>query len=97
MTNRECETIEFKKTTSELKEGVISLASMLNKSGFGTVYFGVKNDGTVAGLTVGGHTTSDISRAIKEHLKPAVVPAIEVLTKDGKQIVSVKAEGEDTP
>ena len=97
MTNSECETIEFKKTTSELKEGVISLASMLNKSGFGTVYFGVKNDGTVAGLTVGGHTTSDISRAIKEHLKPAVVPAIEVLTKDGKQIVSVKAEGEDTP
>ena len=95
MTNRECETIEFKKTTSELKEGVISLASMLNKSGFGTVYFGVKNDGTVAGLTVGGHTTSDISRAIKEHLKPAVVPAIEVLTKDGKQIVSVKAEGEE--
>ena len=45
MTIRESETIEFKKTTGELKEGVISLASMLNKSGAGTVYFGIKNDG----------------------------------------------------
>lgn len=97
MTKRESETIEFKKTTSELKEGVISLASMLNKSGAGTVYFGVKNDGTVIGLTVGEHTTSDISRAIKEHLKPAVIPTIEVLTENEKQIISVKAQGEDTP
>ena len=97
MTNRESETIEFKKTTSELKEGVISLASMLNKSGVCTVYFGIKNDGTVIGLAVGDHTTSDISRAIKEHLKPTIIPTIELLTVEEKQIVSVKAQGEDTP
>ena len=35
---REIETIEFKKTISELKEGVISLSSMLNKNGEGTLY-----------------------------------------------------------
>ena len=97
MTNRESETIEFKKTTGELKEGVISLASMLNKSGACTVYFGIKNDGTVIGLVVGDHTTSDISRAIKEHLKPTIIPTIELLTVEEKQIVSVKAQGEDTP
>ena len=97
MIKRESETIEFKKTTSEVKEGVISLASMLNKSGVGTVYFGVKNDGTVCGLVLGENTTSDISRAIKEHLKPSVIPTIETPTEDGKQIISVKVEGEDTP
>ena len=43
----ENETLEFKKSTSELDEGVISLSSMLNKHGEGTLYFGVKNDGTV--------------------------------------------------
>ena len=41
---KETELIEFKKSTGELKEGVISLASMLNKNGGGTLYFGVKND-----------------------------------------------------
>ena len=97
MIKRESETIEFKKTTSEVKEGVISLASMLNKSGVGTVYFGVKNEGTVCGLVLGENTTSDISRAIKEHLKPSVIPTITTPTEDGKQIISVKVEGEDTP
>ncbi len=97
MEKRESETVEFKKTTSELKEGVISLASMLNKSGAGAVYFGVKNDGTVHGLVIGQHTTSDISRAIKEHIAPAIIPTVEVLTEDGKQIVAVTAQGEDTP
>ena len=41
MEKRESETIEFKKSTSELKEGVISLASMLNKNGWGILYFAV--------------------------------------------------------
>ncbi len=45
----ENEKVEFKKSTSELIEGVISLAAMLNKHGEGTVYFGVKNNGDVIG------------------------------------------------
>ena len=61
---KETEQIEFKKSTSELKEGVISIASMLNKHGSCELYFGVKNDGEAIGqqigngsLTVGaGHT-----------------------------------------
>ena len=43
----ESEIIEFKKSTSELNDGIISLSSMLNKHGEGTLYFGVKNDDTV--------------------------------------------------
>lgn len=35
----ETELIEFKKTTGELKEGIISLASMLNKNGKGVLCF----------------------------------------------------------
>ena len=97
MDRRESETVEFKKTTSELKEGVISLASMLNKCGACTLYFGVKNDGTIYGLEIGRHTTADISRAIKEHLKPSVIPNIEVITVERKKIVIIKAQGEDTP
>ena len=43
MFGRESEELEFKKTTAELREGVISLASMLNKHGHGVLYCGVKN------------------------------------------------------
>lgn len=53
MLSRESETVEFKKTTAQLKEGVISLCAMLNKHGEGTVYFGVKDDGSIAGQDVG--------------------------------------------
>lgn len=35
----ETEKIEFKKSTGELKEGITSLASMLNKNGYGVLYF----------------------------------------------------------
>ena len=40
MEKRESETVEFKKSTSELKEGIISLCSMLNKHKKGFLYFG---------------------------------------------------------
>ena len=45
----ETEHIEYKKSTGELKEGVISVASILNKHGEGMLYFGVKNNGDVIG------------------------------------------------
>ena len=64
--SRETESIEFKKTLSELKEGIISLTSMLNKGGVAHLYFGIKNDGTVFGQKIAerkrtedGQTESD--------------------------------------
>ena len=42
---KESETLEFKKTASELKEATISISSILNKHGVRTLYFGVKPNG----------------------------------------------------
>ncbi len=44
---RETETLEFKKTTAELDKAVCNIASMLNKHGYGTLFFGVLPDGEV--------------------------------------------------
>ena len=44
---RESELIEFKKSTSETKEGIVSIASILNKHGQGKIFFGVKDNGDV--------------------------------------------------
>ena len=43
---REDEHQEFKKTTGELNEAMISVSAMLNKHKQGKVYFGLRNDGT---------------------------------------------------
>ena len=60
----ETETTEFKKSTGELKEGIISLSSMLNKHSDGTVYFGVKNNGDVIGQEIGDRTLRDVSQMV---------------------------------
>ncbi len=73
---KESETIELKTSTSELKEAIISIASILNKHRQGEMYFGVKDNGTVLGQTVTANTIRDISRAISEHIEPKIFPKI---------------------
>ena len=97
MENRENEHVEFKKSTGELKEGMVSLVSMLNKNGQGTVYFGVKNNGEIVGQQLGALTTQDVSREIKTKINPRITPEIEVLDFDGKKVIRVYVEGEDRP
>lgn len=41
----ETETLEFKKSTGELKEAMYSIGAMLNKHQHGELYFGIKTDG----------------------------------------------------
>ncbi|MDO4556673.1 MAG: putative DNA binding domain-containing protein [Lachnospiraceae bacterium] len=93
----ETERIEFKKTTGELKEGIISICSMLNKHGKCELYFGVRNDGEATGQQLGDSTLREISQAIANFIKPQIVPSITVELADGKNIIKVSAEGHDSP
>lgn len=65
MKNRENEQLEYKKRTAQLKVGVISLISMLNKHGHGILYFVVKNDESIFGQAIGKDIISNISKEIK--------------------------------
>lgn len=69
---KESENLELKKSTSELKEAIISISAILNKHGKGILYFGIKNDGSVVGQIVGKDTIRDISKA------PQVTPQVEL-------------------
>lgn len=68
----ENEQVEYKKSTGELKEGIVSICSILNKHGSGDLYFGIKNNGDVIGQKIGESTLRDVSRAIRENIKPAI-------------------------
>lgn len=93
----ETEQIEFKKSTGELKEGVISVASILNKHGSGELYFGVKNNGDVIGQDISDTTLRDISRSISEHIRPMIYPLVEKRNYGDKTVAYVKFEGNRAP
>lgn len=94
---KENETLKFKKTIGELKEGVISISSMLNKNGYGILYFGVKNDGLVIGQEIGSMTLKNIFRAIANFIKPQIIPTISVEFIYDKTIVKVEVKGDGKP
>ena len=48
----ESETSELKKSTSEIKEAMVSIVSILNKHQHGELFFGIKNHGVVIGQNV---------------------------------------------
>lgn len=93
----ETELVEFKKTTGELKEGIISLASMLNKNGAGVLYFGVRNDGEVVGQQIGDRTMREISQGIANAIKPQVIPTIIMELCDDKNVIKVSVTGDEKP
>ncbi len=86
---KETETLEFKKTTGEMKEAMFSISSILNKHGIGTLYFGVKPSGDVIG--------QDVSRAVYENIRPQIYPAIEEVVLDQKHLIKVEFSGENAP
>ena len=93
----ESETLELKKSTAKLKEGVISIASILNKHGKGELYFGIKNDGTIVGQTVTEKTIRDISQSIGENIEPRIYPEINHIKLKGIDCIHIKFSGSEKP
>lgn len=95
----ENETIEFKKSLSQLDKGLKSLTAMLNRNGYGTVYFGVNKDGEVnRKVTVAKSTFAEIRNEARALLEP--VPVLNISsgeTEEGFQYIIVSAEGQEIP
>ena len=94
---KEYETIEFKKSTGELKEAMISISAMLNKHGFGVLYFGVKPNGDVIGQEVSDSSLRDVSRAVYETIKPQIYPVIDEVVIDNKHLIKIEFSGSKVP
>ena len=93
----ESETLELKKTTSEIKEAIISIAAILNKHQHGELFFGIKNNGIVAGQNVTEKTIRDVSKSIADHIEPKIYPHINRIEIDGKTCIKVRFKGNDIP
>ncbi len=93
----ESETTELKKSLAELKQGLVSLAAMLNKHGQGELWFGIAPNGKAVGLEINEKTLRDVSQAIAAHIEPAIYPHITQQLIEGKQCLHIKAEGWQQP
>ena len=94
---KENESLEFKKTTGELRDAMDDVVSILNKVGKGTLYFGVKPNGDVCGQEVSASTLDDVATFFKKAIKPMVYPSIKEEIIDGKHIIKVEFSGSERP
>ena len=97
LTMTETETVELKKSLAELKQGLISLAAMLNKHGQAELWFGIAPNGKAVGLEINEKTLRDVSQAIAAHIEPVIYPHITQQRIDGKHCLQIKAEGWQQP
>ena len=94
---RESETIELKeKVVDEIKKEIIAFA---NCDG-GKLYIGVRDDGTVMGLSDPDGVSLQISNMVRDAIKPDVTMFLhyETMEVDGREIVAVDIQrGTDRP
>lgn len=93
----ETETLEFKKSTGELKEAMNSICAILNKHQQGELYFGVKPDGTPIGQVVTEESLREVSQKISNFIKPKIYPEIHKVVIDGRDCIHVKFAGNQIP
>ena len=94
---KENETLEFKKTTAELDKAMCNIASMLNKHGHGTLYFGVSPNGDVTGQAISQETLNDVSKKIMEAIRPIIYPSVQKVSFDGIDTIQVEFSGMEKP
>lgn len=101
---QESDNIEFKESLNELSsehgrstDAIAALVAFSNLKG-GTVYFGVKNDGTILGLNISEKTLRDVANRITETTDPQLIAEVRVEELDGKTILAcIVAESDAKP
>lgn len=93
----ESETVEFKTSLAELKQGLVSLAAMLNKHGQADLWFGISPSAKPVGLMANEKTLRDVSQALSAHIEPRLYPEITTLDVAGKTCLRVQATGHQKP
>lgn len=89
---------EFKEGLAQLDKGLKSITAMLNRHGQATVYFGVKDNGDVCGLSMGKDTLMDIRNRIRDKIEPRIYADIQQLEdENGRKYIKISVNGIDIP
>ncbi len=96
MTAGEGQTVEFKEALGLRAAGTKSLVAFANRDG-GKVLFGVVNDGTLRGVTVGDNTLENLANFITSHTYPSLPVHIESVKIAGRSVVLAEAPSDRPP
>ena len=89
----ESETMEFKRTTGQLTEGIKAVCAILNGMLPGLVLFGVEDNGRVIGQEVSTRTHEQIANELRR-IEPPTFPEIETVDIDlGKSVIVLRVPG----
>ncbi|MCL5291037.1 MAG: helix-turn-helix domain-containing protein [Actinobacteria bacterium] len=85
----ESEKVEFKRSFAEIDRAIQTLVAFANANG-GIVIFGVGNNGSLVGIDIGQNNVEQMSNKIVGNTEPQIYPSIDLVTIDGKTLVTVK-------
>lgn len=86
----ESESVEFKRTTSELTAAMRSVCAMLNGGRGGFIFFGVTDEGSVVGQPAAAETVEQIANALRR-IEPRAETGIEVTPViEGRSVLVVR-------
>ena len=85
---REGETVELKKSLSQLERSLKTVCAFLNHKG-GIIYFGISKTGEVTGQIATDSNLRRISQQTGSRIKPRVVPVIEEIRVEGRPVIEV--------
>ena len=87
----ESETLEFKRTTGEMRQGLQTLCAFLNGSG-GHLLFGVNRKGKIEGQQVSEQTFHEISAQLQRFEPPVQVDIIRIPIKPDREIIAIEGK-----
>ena len=80
---------EFKQSFTD--DVIIALVAFANAKG-GKVYVGMRDNGTVCGVSLGKEAQQTWLNEIKQKTEPSIIPDIDVIDVDGKQVVVLSVQ-----
>lgn len=86
----ESETVEFKKSTGQLRRACETLCGMLNDKG-GRVFIGVTSEGRIVGQAISDKTLRDVAEVFQKFEPSAFITQIRVNVTDNKSVLVLKA------
>ncbi len=89
MSYSESQIVELKPSTSQLRRAMESLCAFANTD-LGTVYFGIKDDGTPIGFHIADRTFRDVQQEFFNFFDPQIYPNIYRDAVNGKDILVVE-------
>ena len=87
----ESDTLEFKKSTGLMREGIETVCAFANHRG-GYLVFGVDDDGAILGQQVTDDTIKNIANAVKLNTDPKLYPSIKKVVLESKSCILVTVE-----